>query len=119
LSNVTDKDIKIVDEDQGVKLIWVSEEAPQFMKEFDNDVIDYIHVQLTDLHASKNYSEVIVNDLTEKCLKIISDAANKCGFLKQKPSSKKGRTSNVFVNHSKPWFDKLKNVSQTVFACKG
>jgi hypothetical protein len=37
--------------------------------EFDNDVIDDIYVQLSDLYVSKNYSEVIVNDLTEKMFK--------------------------------------------------
>ena len=86
-------------EDVTVKPIWDNSVRDQFASCFKQDVIDQLKFDLDKISNEKNFSKDIIDNITERVSKVMSEAADSCNlFVAKKNNAKKYNKKSLFIN---------------------
>ena len=86
--------------DVTVKTIWDNSVRDQFVTCFKQDVIAQLKFDLDKISNEKNFLKGIIDNITERVSKVMSEAANSCNlFVAKRNNAKKSNKKKSFYKH--------------------
>ncbi|WAR27624.1 hypothetical protein MAR_013328, partial [Mya arenaria] len=99
----------ISDDANNVKPTWNPDSLNDFINCIDQESVEQLSLFIDRIQVDGPCTSDLINDITMKTGKILTDAADKCKLFKVK------KKQNIFKSKTKPWFDNECKAKQKEF----